>query len=165
MADWWWRSPTWAGIPPGPARDIQVQIRSSDLAVVNASETDTIQEGNISAIATLYGNHAASVGRERIRRSSPPARPACNPASLPSPCKAPLSSVPRLCTSGVDAMPASRSSRGQTRFSRITALTARWSFPPAGGISCSERHRADGSDAHLLGDRGWELHEHHVPDP
>ena len=41
------------GNPTLATRDIQVQIRSSDLAVVNASETTTILEGNISAIATF----------------------------------------------------------------------------------------------------------------
>jgi len=42
-----------AGNPTLATRDIQVQVRSSDLAVVNASETVTIFEGNISAIATF----------------------------------------------------------------------------------------------------------------
>ena len=42
-----------SGNPTLATRNIQVQIRSSDLAVVNASETTTIGEGNISAIATF----------------------------------------------------------------------------------------------------------------
>jgi hypothetical protein len=49
------------GNPTLATRDIQVQIRSSDLAVVNASETTTILEGNISAIAT-FAVVATSVG-------------------------------------------------------------------------------------------------------
>ena len=50
------------GNPTRAARDIQVQIRSSDLAVVNASETVTIQEGSISVNAS-YTVTATSVGQ------------------------------------------------------------------------------------------------------
>jgi len=48
------------GNPTRATRDIRVQIRSSDLAVANASETTTIKEGNISAIA-VYTVTATSV--------------------------------------------------------------------------------------------------------
>jgi hypothetical protein len=49
------------GNPTLAARNIQVQIRTSNLAVANASETTTILEGNISAIATFTVT-ASSVG-------------------------------------------------------------------------------------------------------
>ena len=62
------------GNPTLATRDIQVQIRSSDLKVVNASETATILEGNISAIATFVVV-ASSVGgtpdQATITASSP----------------------------------------------------------------------------------------------
>jgi len=41
------------GNPTRATRNIEVQIRSADLAIVNASETTTIEEGNISATATF----------------------------------------------------------------------------------------------------------------
>jgi hypothetical protein len=49
-----------SGNPTRATRDIYVQIRSSDLAVANAVENTTIQEGNISAIA-IYTVTATSV--------------------------------------------------------------------------------------------------------
>lgn len=50
------------GNPTRATRDIQVQIRSSDLAVVNATETTTIKEGNITAIATFTVTATSIVG-------------------------------------------------------------------------------------------------------
>jgi len=87
------------GNPTLATRDIQVQIRSSDLAVVNASETTTITEGNISAIATFTVT-ATSVGgipdSATITASSPGLASSSATVTILSPSYV----SPSICTSG-----------------------------------------------------------------
>lgn len=84
-----------SGNPTLATRDIQVQIRSSDLAVVNASETATITEGNISAIAT-FNVTSTTGGLATITASSPGLVSSTAVITITDPSFV----SPALCTSG-----------------------------------------------------------------
>lgn len=83
------------GNPTLATRDIQIQIRSSDLAVVNASETATITEGNISAIASFTVTSSTG-GIVTITASSPGLESSTAQITVTSPAFI----SPALCTSG-----------------------------------------------------------------
>lgn len=84
-----------SGNPTLATRNIQVQIRSSDLAVVNSSETATITEGNISAIATFTVT-SATAGIATITASSP----GLQSSSATITVTAPTFVSPSSCTAG-----------------------------------------------------------------
>ena len=87
------------GNPTKAASDIHVQIRSSDLAFVNASETVTIKEGSISVNAS-YTVTATSVGsagdQAVITASSPGLQSSFATVTVESPAFV----SPAICTSG-----------------------------------------------------------------
>lgn len=91
-----------SGNPTLATRDIEVQIRSSDLAVVNASETTTIQEGNISATATFLvtATSVASQGSDSvtITASSPGLQSSFTTITIYNPATV----SPTGCTSGAE---------------------------------------------------------------
>lgn len=88
-----------SGNPTLATRDIQVQIRSSDLAVVNASETTTITEGNISAIAT-FTVVATSVGAAPDEATITASSPGLESSSAVVTIFSPSYVSPTICTSG-----------------------------------------------------------------
>ena len=95
-----------SGNPTRAASDIQVQIRSSDLAIVNTVETTTIQAGNISATA-IY-QVTASAGSARMAASAPGLQSAfttitTSPAAYVS---------PSICTTGTSTACALQISAG-----------------------------------------------------
>jgi hypothetical protein len=83
------------GNPTLATRNIQVQIRSSDLAVVNANETATIAEGSISAFATFTVTSATG-GVATITASSPGLQSSSTLVTISPPSFV----SPALCTSG-----------------------------------------------------------------
>ncbi len=83
------------GNPTLATRNIQVQIRSSDLAVVDANETATISEGSISAFATFTVTSAAA-GSATITASSPGLQSSSTLVTISPPAFV----SPALCTSG-----------------------------------------------------------------
>jgi len=89
-----------SGNPTLASRNIQVQIRSSDLAAVNASETTTITEGNISAIAaftvTATSVPVGAVYSATITASSPGLQSSFAVITVVSPNFV----SPQICTSG-----------------------------------------------------------------
>jgi hypothetical protein len=87
------------GNPTLATRDIQVQIRSSDLAVVNASETTTILEGNISAIAT-FAVVPSSVGGSPDEATITASSPGLQSSSASVYIYNPTIISPSICTSG-----------------------------------------------------------------
>lgn len=87
------------GNPTLATRDIQVQIRSSDLAVVNASETTTITEGNISASAT-FTVVATSVGTTPDSATITASSPGLESSSATVNILSPSYISPSICTSG-----------------------------------------------------------------
>ena len=114
------------GNPTLATRNIQVQIRSSDLAVVNANETATIAEGSISAFATFTVTSAIGRYQQHITASSPGLQSSSTLVTISPPSFV----SPALCTSGAsDNLPACDFRRDRIPCSLTTVPTAQLSSP------------------------------------